>query len=142
MACPIHTLGREERLKSRTRIARLFAEGKGGLVYPIRYILLEEEPAGFRPGEAKEYAAAKSSPVSVLISVPKRHHKRAVKRNLLKRRIREAYRLNKEALLTARASHEGKILSLGLLYIAPEVVDYQEIENAVKKILDKLAQRN
>ena len=36
--------------------------------------------------------------MSVLISVPKRHHKRAVERNLLKRRMREAYCLNKQAL--------------------------------------------
>lgn len=87
---PDRSFPRRERLKSKKRIARLFEQGKGGFVYPVRYVLLDDS--------AEESVAGKDRPLSVLIAVPKRHHKRAVERNLLKRRMREAYRLNKQAL--------------------------------------------
>ena len=138
MAAPAHTFGRKERLKSRDRIDRLFAQGKGGLVHPLRYIVLEEDAAAItRPGSRREGAA-----VSVLVSVPKKKHKRAVRRNLLKRRIREAYRLTKEPLLTMQQAREGKMLSLGLLYISDEAAGYGQIENAVKKIIAKITRRD
>ena len=116
---PDRSFPRRERLKSKKRIARLFEQGKGGFVYPVRYVLLDESVAG------------KDRSLSVLIAVPKRHHKRAVERNLLKRRMREAYRLNKQAL--------SGILSgpyaLGLLYASGDVAGYLQIESAVRKII-------
>ena len=106
---PDRSFPRRERLKSKKRIARLFEQGKGGFVYPVRYVLLDDS--------AEESVAGKDRSLSVLIAVPKRHHKRAVERNLLKRRMREAYRLNKQAL--------SGILSgpyaLGLLYASGDV---------------------
>ena len=92
---PDKSFPRRERLKSKKRIARLFEQGKSGFVYPVRYVLLDDS--------AEESVAGKDRSLSVLISVPKRHHKRAVERNLLKRRMREAYRLNKQGLCPARA---------------------------------------
>lgn len=71
---------------------------------------------------------------AILVSVPKRLHKRANVRNLLKRRMREAYRLNQEPLRELCAQHHIR-LSIGLLYSSGEVADYTTIENAVRKII-------
>ena len=101
---PDKSFPRRERLKSKKRIARLFEQGKSGFVYPVRYVLLDDS--------AEESVAGKDRSLSVLISVPKRHHKRAVERNLLKRRMREAYRLNKQALSGTLSGP----CALGLLY--------------------------
>ena len=74
------------------------------------------------------------STAAILVSVPKRLHKRANVRNLLKRRIREAYRLNQEPLRELCVQHHIR-LSIGLLYSSGEVADYTTIENAVRKII-------
>ena len=79
-----HTFPRAERLRSRKQIARLFEKGESGVVYPIRYVFLT--------GEDDAGDATDEGGLSVLVSVSKRNHKRANVRNLLKRRIREAYR--------------------------------------------------
>lgn len=123
MTVPRHTLPREQRLRSKRLIDGLFAGGKGGFVYPIRYVALRETE-----GESE---------VSLLVSVPKRHHKRAHARNLLKRRLREAYRLYKEPLREALRAR-GERLSLALLYASDKELDYALIEQSVRKILDAL----
>ena len=75
--------------------------------------------------------------LQILVSVSKRHHKRANVRNLLKRRIREAYRLNR-APLKDRTSEQRERMSVALLYISKEVADFAAIEYAVRKIISKL----
>ena len=74
---------------------------------------------------------------SVLFSTPKKFHKRANRRNLLRRRMREAYRLNRELLAS-----EGKTgtVELALIYSTKEIHDYKTIENAVKRVLARVAQ--
>jgi ribonuclease P protein component len=73
----------------------------------------------------------------VLFSVPKRNHKRANKRNLLRRRTKEAYRLNKE-VVTNIATERGKALDMALVYSVKELVPYKTIENAVRRILQEV----
>jgi ribonuclease P protein component len=67
----------------------------------------------------------------ILITVPKKKIPKAVQRNTLKRRIREAYRLNKSILATPH--------TIGLVYISDEIVDYAKIEYAVKKVLKDMS---
>lgn len=117
-----YTLPRCERLRSLRAIRRLFVEGRGGFVYPFRYMVLVD---------------AGSSGVEVMFSVPKKFHKRANKRNLLKRRTREAYRLSAEAL---RIKAEGQGVDLALVYSTKDIVSYKTIENAVKRILGQVCE--
>ncbi|WP_300283775.1 ribonuclease P protein component [uncultured Alistipes sp.] len=116
----------EERIKSKKAIAQLFEQGRSGLVYPVRYVFLPEEAAAKNRAEA---------PGQLLVSVSKRNHKRAVVRNCLKRRLREAYRNNKSLLGGAA----DRTFMLGLLYISNEQADYARIEAAVTKIMRTLS---
>ena len=67
-----------------------------------------------------------------MISVPKRQHKKAVSRNLIRRRIRESYRLNREILESVPG------LDFAVVYISSEILDYNQINTALKNALSKL----
>ncbi len=111
-------LPKAERVALRADIERLFRSGEAFLAYPIRAVWLRRDDAG--------------TP-RVMVSVPKRSHKRAVRRNLLKRRMREAYRLQKTLTESSAA------LDLALIYVAKEPHDYDTIAAAIRKILEKLS---
>ena len=114
-----YKLPKSEKLHSFGAIRRLFSEGRGGFVYPFRYVVYAEH--------------AEKMGVEVLFSTPKKFLKRANKRNKVRRRMREAYRLNKEILIS---SNEPRMMQLALIYSSKEVIDYKTIENATKRILE------
>ncbi len=70
----------------------------------------------------------------ILVSVPKKHFKRAVKRNLLKRRIREAFRLQKDLLQDGLPSRYDILFT----YVDNEIADYGTIRAAVAAILSEI----
>lgn len=102
----------------------MFDNGQSGFIYPFRYVWY---------AETDEVGS-----VEVLFSVPKKFHKRANKRNLLRRRTKEAYRLRKQQLYNAAGSTN---IDLGLIYSTKEVLPYKTIENALRKILEQIAER-
>lgn len=119
-----NSFSRDERLSGVTSIDDLYARGSSFLVYPLRCTYFK--------GDCDPESSGLNR---VLVSVPKRHHRRAVARNVLKRRIRESYRLNRGVLCGC----EGLIFSLQ--YISKEVLESKVIENAIQKILAELAHR-
>ena len=127
-----YTLPRSERIRSLKAIRRLFSEGRGGFVYPIRYMALSSDSAQSEESKSEERG------VEVLFSVPKKFHKRANKRNLLKRRMREAYRLNRQ-LLVEKLGAQTKELDLALIYSAKELHSYKTIENVIRKVLEQVS---
>ena len=116
------TLTKPERLHSYGAIRRLFKEGQSGFVYPFRYMFYIEDAA--------------QSEAAILFSTPKKFHKRANKRNTIRRRMREVYRLNKE-VLTARLGNRR--IELAIIYSSKTLHDYKFIENALKKSLEQIA---
>ena len=121
-----YALPKSERLSSLTAVRRLFKDGAAGCVYPFRYMVITEQSA--------------SSSVEALFSVPKRYHKRANKRNLLKRRMREAYRLN-NVELKSQCQSRGMALDIAFIYSSKEVLPSNTIAHAITKILAEVAER-
>ncbi|MDE5963306.1 MAG: ribonuclease P protein component [Alistipes sp.] len=123
MSSSDRSLSRTERLRSLGAVRRLFGEGESGFVFPFRYVWFAEADA--------------QPTVEVLFSVPKKFHKRANKRNLIRRRTKEAYRLQK-TMLTEIGSVN---LDIALIYSSKEVLPYKTIARAVRKILETLTER-
>jgi len=78
-----------------------------------------------------------TEPANVLISVPKKRFKRAVKRNRLKRLIREAYRLNKQELIEKLEEKQLQI-HIAFNYVSDDELDFVSIEKKIKLSLQKL----
>ncbi len=123
-----NSLAHGERLRTLGAIKRLFESGRGGFVYPLRYVWIEEE--------------AELTSAEVLFSVPKKFHRRANKRNLLRRRVKEAYRLQKSLILDSAECENARSFDIALIYSTKEVHSYKTISNAVRKILEQIAKRD
>lgn len=120
------TFSKEEKLCSTKSIESLFAKGDSFIAYPLRVVYqLRDESV-----EDNQYA-------SVLISVSKKKFKRAVKRNRVKRMIREAYRLNKSLYLDWLKVN-NKHMDIAFLYLKSELPTYTEIEKSIQKAIAML----
>lgn len=124
------TFRKHERLCSQVAIGKLIRDGKVINHYPFRLVFLE----------VLQRIETPSSPVQLAIAVPKRNFKRAVKRNLLKRRIREAYRINKSSLYQL-AQTKNISVNLLLVYVSTEIFSYSEIERKLVALLQRLSKR-
>ena len=129
---------KSEHLCGKKDIALLMKDGRWGFAGCLKYCWRPREGAGetsASPGEGASKVAGETSagaaaaPVSRLrVSVPKRLFKRAVKRNLLKRRIREAWRVRKIAGI-----------DLLLQYNSGELCDFAAISSAVESVIAKIS---
>ncbi|MFR9523629.1 MAG: ribonuclease P protein component [Rikenellaceae bacterium] len=121
-----HSLPSDQRLRSRAAIRRLFDEGKSGFIYPVRYLWVADRDE-----------CGEENHCEVLFTVPKKFHKRANKRNLLRRRIKESYRLQKQII--GGKSAVAHNIDLVMIYTTKEEHSYKTIDNAVRKILENIA---
>ena len=117
-------LTQAERLCGKTRISALFSTGNSFIVYPYRVVYRFADHVN-------------NAPVSILVSIPKKKFKRAVKRNLIRRRIKEAYRKNKHILID-KLQQPDKTLDIAILYLDKEVSDYSMLEKKLITLLQKL----
>ncbi|MBC7745001.1 MAG: ribonuclease P protein component [Flavobacterium sp.] len=123
----MNTFKKEERLCSKKLIEELFHNGSSFLLYPLRIVWLKN-------------SLPIKIPAQVVINVSKRRFKRAVDRNLIKRRIRESYRLNKSENLYHFLNENSTQLLLGIHYIGKEIATFNVIDKKLKLVLVKLRQ--
>jgi len=105
-----------ERLVSKTVIKDVFEKGKQFFLFPFKVFYMPNNLGHNR----------------VLISVPKRAHKRAVDRNLVKRRIREAYRLN------GNNEQQVNFFDINIVYISNNISDFEQIKKRVSVVLERI----
>lgn len=121
-----YKLHKAEKLTSRTSIERLFGEGKSLMAFPLRAAYRLREP-----GDA---------PVQFLISIPKKRIRKAVDRVTLRRRTREAYRLNRRELLTSTLQQHGIGVDIAFVYLDSTPAPYAVISDKVTLLLSRIAQ--
>ena len=114
----LHTLGKEERLCSRKALEELFSGAHQSVsAFPVRAV----------------YMANEVGVVRIMVSVSKRYFKRAVKRNRIKRQIREAYRMQKELLQPLKGG-----LDIAFLWTSDEELSTEKVFQKVQNILQRI----
>ena len=121
-------LPKNQRLCSSKAIDALFSKGQSTIAYPLRAVY-HLQPA--IPGEPQ---------ARFMITVPKKKIRHAVGRVLVRRRIREAYRLNRH-LIFPNLETSGKTVDLALVYLSTDIADYHNIEKCMQSILSLIAQK-
>lgn len=121
-------LYKSEKLCSKIEIEKLYARGTSIIAYPLRAVWLAVPCDG--GGNNRPVAAR------FLISIPKKRIRHAVDRVLLRRRTREAYRLNRHLL--EGVLQEGKTLLIGFNWLANHECDYTTIERSMHELLCKI----
>ncbi len=115
-----------ERLCGVRAISDLFSGGRTLYLPPLKVLYR------VLPGNTS------AEPVRILISVPKRHFKKAVDRNLIKRRIREAYRQNKMPLISSFSAGD-KSINLAIIWNNTAIQSYNTTEKCIKEMIEKLS---
>lgn len=122
-----YTLSKEERLSWKRYIDLLFEKGQSFVAFPLRVVYLSVE----------EDLPARAS---FLVSVPKKKFKRAVKRNLIKRQVREAYRVRKYELIEPLEA-KNKSMLVAFLYLDKEIHPFATMEKAMNKAIRVLREK-
>jgi ribonuclease P protein component len=111
-----------EHLCSKKVIDKLFLEGKSIFTFPVKIVYLENKlPSNYL--------------VQAAFTVGKRNFKRAVQRNLIKRRMREVYRLNKNKFYDELGE---KQIAVFFIFTGKTIPEYRQIEISMKKGIKKL----
>lgn len=125
------TFGKNEKLVSKKTIDALFSGGNSRSMsaYPLRVVFMRKER-----NETEE-------PAQVMVSVSKRHFKRAVKRNRVKRQIREAYRLNKHLLHEALEQKKDMAVAMAFIWQSDELAETALIIEKMQSLLGRMAEK-
>lgn len=130
-ASQAETLTKQERVCSKLLIDRLFNGGKSHSMsaYPLRvvYMYQSDDIANDEPN------------TQILTSVPKKCFKRAVKRNRVKRQIREAYRRNR--ILVSEKVADGCSLVMAFIWLDSKLYDTAVVEAKMKNLIQRVSEK-
>jgi ribonuclease P protein component len=112
-----------ERIRNTKQINCLFSDGKSFFAYPFRVVFMQEETSD-------------AVPLKVIFVVSKRHFKSAVRRNRIRRQMREAWRKSKNVVFSEKPS--GRCILAAIQYTAPKEETYGIMEEKIKLILQRL----
>jgi len=118
---------KSQRLKSEKAIGHLFQHGKSLFIFPVK-VQYQIQPAPLQKKPGLQFS----------VSVSKKNFKRAVDRNLIKRRMREAFRLQKNKL-EELILHKPLDVKLMIIFVSKEMVAFDQIQKAIEIILTRLA---
>lgn len=116
---------KKEHLCGEIRIGKLFVEGTAFIVYPLRVV--------YRISDETDV------PVRVMVAAPKKRFKSAVKRNRLKRLMRESYRLNKSILID-KCIEKNINIQIAFNYVADVELDFKTIQAKMRSALTKISE--
>ncbi len=126
MAFKKYGISHQERLKSKKTIDYLFRSGQSNFTYPIKLVYIIQP-------------SVDQVPLRFAVSASKKKIKSAVKRNLLKRRMREAYRLN-SLEIKEHFSQKDITVSIMFIYVGRNIESYELIEKGIIQCLSSLQQ--
>lgn len=122
-----HQLSKSMRLDGKKNVGRLFTSGTSFFCYPFKVVYFQ-------------HVDDTDSQLRVLVSASRRTFKNATDRNTIKRRVKEAWRKNKNALLEDQMTN-GTALDVGLIYTAKTLLDSHFIEDKIKQTIQRLLLR-
>ena len=123
------SFGKKEHLVSKKMMEMLFSGGnaKSMVAYPVRMVYMMVDETDAEP------------PVQVMMSVSKRYFKHAVKRNRVKRQLRETYRHNKQVLWRALQLAGQKRMVMALMWMTSDLKTTAQVNTCVRDLLERLA---
>ncbi|MDR1653124.1 MAG: ribonuclease P protein component [Prevotellaceae bacterium] len=124
------SFSKKKHLCGKNNITQLFEAGSAFVLYPFRVVYCVQNAQG-----------TNNEQVKILISVPKKKHRRANVRNHIKRLIRESYRLNQHEFVNF-AKNNNLTISLGFQYISEDVFKFNFIEKKIQEILLSMISHN
>lgn len=136
-----HTLRKSAKLRHRTLVQGLFEKGRSVYSGPLRVTYRPMTEAELTDSFRVEVPDL-MGPVQMMITVPKKKRRHAVDRVLMRRRIREAFRLHYPPLreLTEK-NPDIRTLSLAIVYLQSENASYDSIADAMKSAIAKIIKR-
>ena len=133
-----YSLPQSERINSKKQIDRLFRGGgsKAMTASPLRMVYMaDSRQTDSQPSDGHQPMA------QMMVSVPKRFFKRAVKRNYVKRQVREAYRLNKHILVNHLTQKADKTVSLCFIWTSDRLLPTAEVMKRMANLLTRLVEK-
>lgn len=122
-----YTFPKENKLCLKRDVDRLFSEGKSFISYPLRVVYRLTENTDIKD--------------KVLVVVGKKYHKRANKRNRIKRLIRENYRLERHSFISSDLIKDAQSIHIAFICVSKTIPSFLEIKEAMIRSFNKILQK-